>query len=113
MAPQRLERSYWMGLAELLTAELLGKRAEIEIASRELGVQLEARWLPVMGVVYDPADDLLEIVLDGLDHIILHPRELYVDFGRSGVESLGIVDAAGSWQIVMFRDPMMLPAPRS
>lgn len=66
-----------------------------------------------MGVTYDPSDDLLEIVLDGLDHMILHPRELYVDFGRGGVESLGIVDEMGSWQIVVFRDPLMLPAPRA
>ena len=113
MALQRLEKSHWTALVEVLTRELLGKRAEIEVASREFGVLREARWLPVLGVVYDPGDDLLEIVLDGLDHMILHPRELYMDFGRGGVESLGILDEGGTWQIVLLRDPLMLPAPRA
>src|SRR5262245_39281101 len=57
MALQRLERAYWTSLCELLTAELLGKWAEIRIASYDLGVQLETRFLPVMGVTYDAHDD--------------------------------------------------------
>jgi Family of unknown function (DUF5335) len=111
MAMQRLEKSYWPGFCDMLTPELLGKWAEIEVASREFGVQLEARWRPVIGVAYDPHDDLLEIVLDGVDHMIFHPRELYVDFGPGGVESLGVVDDGGVWRIVSLRDPPRLPAP--
>jgi Family of unknown function (DUF5335) len=111
MALQRLEKLHWTGWCERMTPELLGKWAEIEVASRDYGVQLEARWLPVVGVAYDPHDDLLEILLDGLDHLIPHPREMYVDLGPAGVESLGIVDQAGTWQIVSLRDPLKLPPP--
>ena len=111
MTLQRLEKSDWTALCEALTPELLGKWAEIEVASREFGVHVETRWLPVMRVAYDPRDDLLEIMLDGLDHMVLHPREFYVDLGSAGIESLGIVDEAGTWQIVSLRDPLMLPPP--
>jgi hypothetical protein len=95
-----------------VSAGLIGKRAEIEIASLEFGVQIEARWVPVMGLTYDPYDDSIEILLEGIEHIVSHPREIYVDYGPGGIESLGIVDAARAWQIVVLREPLMLPAPR-
>ena len=43
--------------------------------------------------------------------MVFRPREFYVDYGVTGVESLGIVDHNRVWQIVLLRDPLMLPAP--
>jgi hypothetical protein len=108
MTLRRIDKSRWTGFCELLSTELLGKRAEIEVASVAFGVQLEARWLPVMGVAYDSRSDVFEIALDGLDHMIFHPLELYAEFGCCGIESLAIVDT-NAWQIVVLRDPLMLP----
>ena len=110
MTLRRIDKSQWTGFCTLLTTELLGKRAEIEIASAEFGLQIEARWLPVIGLTYDSRHDMFEITLDGLDHMIHHPLELYAEFGSGGVESLAIVDM-NAWQIVMLRDPLMLPPP--
>jgi hypothetical protein len=72
---------------------------------------IEAEWAPIIGVTYDPKDDLIDVELEGLDHMIHKPRELYVENGI-GVASLGIVDADGARQIVKFKDPMMLPPPQ-
>lgn len=112
MALQKLERTQWLVFFDRMSGGLAGKRAEIEIASRASGVQVKTRWVPVLGVTYDTHNDMMEILLEGIDHVVLHPRELYVEYGSSGIESLGIVDHDDAWQIVLLRDPLMLPAPR-
>jgi hypothetical protein len=112
MALQKIERIEWRVFCDRMSKSLLGKWAEIEIASAQTGVHLEARWLPAIGVTYDPNDDVVAILLDGLDHRISHPRELYAEIGIQGLESLGILDENRTWQILVLREPLMLPAPR-
>jgi hypothetical protein len=87
----------------------LGKRAEIEVVSPADGLLVEARWLPIIGIVYDPVNNALKIMLDGVDHFVFQPREMYLDFGLGSVRSLGILDNENAWQIVLLRDPLMLP----
>jgi len=90
---------------------LEGKQAEIEVASLRLGDQIEAEWLPLIGITYDPNDDIVEVALEGLDHLITRPREVYVEDGSNGVSALEVVDADDVKQIIRLRDPLMLPGP--
>ncbi len=50
----------------------------MEVASLKLGDRIEAEWLPLLGISYDPKNDLIDIALEGVDHMIHHPREIYV-----------------------------------
>jgi hypothetical protein len=107
-----LKKAGWndyFGLVSRVT--LVGKCAEIEVGSISFGMQIEAEWMPLLGVVYDEKDDVLEIILDGLDHLIHRPLEIYVDDGASVVSSFAVVDHAGCRHIVRLREPLMLPAP--
>lgn len=90
---------------------LEGKQAEIEVASLRLGDQIGAQWLPLIGITYDPNDDIVEVALEGLDHLITQPREVYLEDGSNGVSALEVVDADDVKQIIKFRDPLMLPGP--
>jgi hypothetical protein len=108
---QKIERSRWIGVCAALSIRLLGKRAQIEVISPVDGLLIEARRLPVIGIAYDAANDALRIMLDGVDHFVFQPRELYLDSGPGGVQSLGILDQEKAWQIVLLRDPLMLPNP--
>ena len=110
MSLRRIDKPQWTTFCELLSTQLPGKRAEIEVASLEIGVQIEARWLPILGVTYDSRMDAFEITLDGLDHMIFHPLEVYAEFGLAGIESLAIVER-NAWQIVVLRTPLLLPPP--
>ena len=110
MTIRKLEKSKWHAFFDGLSKMLEGKRAEIEVASLALGDQIEAEWLPLLGLAYDPKDDLFEVTLDGVDHMIRKPREIYLDDDAGGVMSIEIVDAEGTRQIVKLRDPLMLPA---
>jgi hypothetical protein len=79
MTARKLEKTEWRRFFDWVSKGLVGKRAEIEIASLALGDQIEAEWLPLLGITFDPKNDILEIALDGLDHLISRPREIYID----------------------------------
>ena len=111
MALLKLEKRQWQGYFDRLSKGLVGKQVEIEVASLALGVQVEAEWLPLLGIVYEPRKDVLEIALEGLDHMIRRPREIYADEDRIGLASLEIVDGWDVRHIVRLREPLLLPPP--
>lgn len=111
MAIQRtIARAEWRTFFDGLADALVGKRAEVEAASLELGDQIVADWMPLLGVSYDSGDDVLDVALAGLNHRIPHPREIYVQEGPEGVETIAVLAADGVKQIVRLKDPLMLPA---
>jgi hypothetical protein len=46
-----------------------------------------------------------------VDHLIPKPREVYVEENGPELSSLEVIDAEGTHQIIVLKDPMMLPAP--
>ena len=112
MAATEIDRSSWAPFLDTVTNSLMGKQAEIEVVSLDLGDQIEAEWTPLIGMTYDRKDDLIEIALDELDHLIRSPRQLFVDYGvGENVAAIEIVDGDGTQQIVKFKDALALPAP--
>ena len=89
----------------------MGARAEIEVASLALGDQIEAKWLPLLGIAYDPKNDVLEIALDGVDHLINSPKEVWVDAADGELLSFEVIDGESVSQIIQLREPLMLPPP--
>jgi len=109
---KQLEKSQWGIYFDRIENVLLtGKRAEIEVASLKLGDQIEAEWLPLLGISYDPKDDVLDVDLEGHDHQIRNPREIYVEAQGLELSSMEVIDADGTRHIVILRDPLVLPAP--
>jgi hypothetical protein len=113
MAIRKLEKTEWHAYYDRVSKVLVGKRAEVEVDSLDLGTQIAAEWLPLLGIVYDPKDNVIEIALEGVDHLIPNPDELYVDEGPLGLTSLEVIDKDGIRQIIVLRDPLMLPPPAS
>jgi len=111
MTSRKLDKQEWHAFFDGVTTMLEGKQAEIEVASLRLGDQVQAEWLPLIGITYDPEDDLVEVALEGLDHMIDQPRSISVEDGPAGIVSLEIIDADDVHQIVKLRDPVLLPAP--
>jgi hypothetical protein len=111
MTVQKLEKGQWRSFFDRLSRGLAGKQAEIEIASLDLGDQVGAEWLPLIGIVYDPKSDVIEVALEGVDHMIRKPHEIYIDNGTQTLKGLEIIDGEGTKQIVKLRDPLMLPPP--
>jgi hypothetical protein len=107
----QLEKTQWRAYLDRMAKALVGKRAEIEVASLPLGGQIEAEWLPLLGISYDPKDDVIDVALEGVDHLIHKPREVYVEQEGLELSSLEVIDSEGNRQIILLRDPLMLPAP--
>jgi hypothetical protein len=100
----------WGSLFDGISHELLGKRAEIAVSSLDLGDQVIAEWVPLLGFTYDSADDLLDIALDGSNHLIRHPREIAVEDAGGSVASVAVVDSEGTKQVVRLKEPLALPS---
>ena len=75
------------------------------------GDQIEAEWLTLFGIVYEPRKDTIEVALDGLDHLIRRPREIVADEQVFELANVTIKDGDGVLHILRLRDPLMLPPP--
>ena len=111
MAATEIDRSRWAPFLDTVTNSLIGKRAEIEVVSLDQGDHIQAEWTPLIGITYDRKNDLIEIALDELDHMVRSPRQLFVDYGVGGIlAAIEIIDGDGNRQIVKLKDPLALPA---
>jgi uncharacterized protein DUF5335 len=100
----------WQSFFDSIADALTGRRVEIEAAALDIGDQIVAEWLPLVGISYDRHDDLVDVALGGLDHLIRHPSEIVVQEGPRGVETITVATEDGTKQILRLKDPMMLPA---
>ena len=107
---RKQERAEWRPFLDRVSKGIAGKQAEIEVASLDLGDQIEAEWVPLIGLVYDSKDDNVEVAVEGLDHLIHKPRELYVEEEGGELSSLEVIDADGTRSIIKLKDMLMLPA---
>lgn len=113
MTIHQLLQGEWSAFCDRVSKGLSGRLAEVQIASPKIGSQIEAEWIPLIGLVYEPKEATLEIALDGVDHIIRKPQEFYADETVAGLTNFEIVDSEGTKTIVTLRDPLMLPPPEA
>jgi hypothetical protein len=93
-----------------MSRALVGKWAEIEVAAMDLGDTVVAEWIPMLGITYDSRDDLLDVALDRMNHLIRHPKDIVVEEDQAGLSSVAVLDSEGTRQIVHLRVPLMLPS---
>lgn len=105
-----LAKPEWREFFDRLSQALSGEPAEVEVASLDLGDQIVAEWIPLQGITYDTADDLLDVSFDRLTHLIRHPRDIIVEEGPGGVSSVAIALRDGSRQVIRLKQPVMLRA---
>jgi hypothetical protein len=108
---ERLDRAAYRPYFDHVSRLLEGRRADIDITALNIGDQIAAKQLPLLGVSYDPHDDSIAIMVEGLNHMVRHPREVFVQTEGSVLSSMEVIDADGVSHIVRFSEPLMLPAP--
>jgi len=108
MTTRMLDQADWRPYLDKVSESLAGRRAEVRIVSPKLGNQVQAEWIRLLGITYEPKDDMLEVALEGLDHMIRKPVQLHVQEGPTGIESLSILDGDGNRHIVELRQPVVL-----
>jgi hypothetical protein len=109
---RKVERQEWQGYFDRVSKGIEDEKAELEVAGLAgLGDQIAAQWIPVIGITYDRKDDLVDLALDPLDHMIRKPREIWVDESGASLESVEVIDSDNVHHIARFRHPLRLPAP--
>jgi hypothetical protein len=112
---QVIDKNEWKAYCEFISRTLQGAGVEIEVTSLDLGDQIESNWLPMVGITYDPNDDIFDVALqrgdDVLDHIIHGPREFAADREFSELTALEITDKDGRQHLLRLRDTLALPPP--
>ena len=106
---RNLPKEEWRGFFDRMSRPLLGKRAEVEVASLDLGDQVVEEWLPMLGITYDSQDDSLDVALDRTSRVIQHPKEIMIEEAAEGLASLAVVDSEGTRHIVRLKEPLELP----
>lgn len=109
MMVRTLPKSEWNAYFDHLSKHLIGERAEVEIAGLASGDHIEARWVPLIGITYESKGDVLEIALEGIDHLIHQPRNIVVTDNPEGLESMEVVDSEGCKQVVKLMKPLRYP----
>jgi len=95
-----------------ISIALLGKRAEIEVVSPDDGLLIGAQWLADdRKSFFDPVNDELKIMLDGVDHFVVSAQGDVFRFRVRRSPKSGYSRQPNAWQIVLLRDPVMLPRP--
>src|SRR5215204_49229 len=100
----------WRQFFDRFSSALSGTQAEVEVASLDLGDQIIADWIPLQGITYDTADDLLDVSFDRLTHLIPHPRDIIIEEEPAGISSVAIALRDGSRQVIRLKQSLMLPA---
>jgi hypothetical protein len=108
MGMRELMRSEWRRYCDAVSRGVVGRCAELDVVALDLGDRVETRWLPFIGIVYDPRADVIEIALEGVGHSIRQPREVHVEETERGLVALDIIGADETTQIVRFREPLPL-----
>jgi hypothetical protein len=111
MATVKLEKAIWHPYFDKISKTLVGKQTEIEVDALSIGAQIDAEWVPLLGISYDEKSDVIKVLLEGVDHPIKNPAEIFVDSGPTGLSSMAVLGSDGVKQIIKFRDPLLLPGP--
>lgn len=95
---------YFDDLGKRFFRDLNPEVAMVELLSRELGDQVVADRARVAGFTYDPRDNVLEVALEGLDHLVYRPREITVAEGDDGFpEWVEVLRDDGDREVVRLR----------
>ena len=111
MTLRQLGNAQWQTYFDRVAAALGAKQVEIEVAGLGLGDQVEADWIPLIGLSYDPAGDSVAVIGEGVEHFIRHPKHIHVEHDTESLRSVEVIDAEDVHHFVLLRDPLSLPAP--
>ncbi len=103
MATTKLAHELWGPRLDQFSRDLTAQCAEVTVESLGLGSQLEAEWVRIFSVNYDHKDDIIIISLEGLEHIIHHPKMIFTEEASGQISSVEIIDEAGIRHIVQLR----------
>jgi hypothetical protein len=77
---RQIPRAEWQAYFDRFTRRQLAsdEGVTVEVVSPATGDRREAQEVRLTAVEYDPRSQALEVALQGLDHLVYHPTEIWV-----------------------------------
>jgi uncharacterized protein YkuJ len=105
---KRLPREKWQAYFDRFARQYLGEdepeTATVEVVSPTLGDQFEVEAVRLLGVSYDPKDNVFELQLENVDHLVFEPVEIWALEGEGGfLSTLEVVHSDGTKEIIYLR----------
>ena len=107
LSTREIPRAEWTDFFNDFSRNADSLLANVEVAGRDIGDQVEADRLLLTGVSYDHKDDIVVIGLDAkggsteeLEHIVYNPRKIYLATGEGDAMVFDIEDAEAHQTLV-------------
>jgi alpha-D-ribose 1-methylphosphonate 5-triphosphate synthase subunit PhnL len=105
---RQLPRREWKEYFDRFTKRHLRDESKetvrIDVVSRALGDQVEAERAILHGVSYDGRSEVLEVLLENMDHLVYQPKEIWVEEEDDGfIPVIQIVRDDGTREILTVR----------
>ncbi len=104
-----ISKNQWENYLNQLSKVFKDTPVEVEVAASGIFDKPEVEWLPILGISYDPKDNIVSILFENLDHIIEKPYEIKVEKDDSGIKEIDIVsEEDGTKTVLRFKTPVRL-----
>ncbi len=110
MTTRKLERQEWQSYFDAASRTLPAGTVQVRVEGLDLGDQIAADHLPLLGISFDPHDDTVHVIAEKIDHAISHPKAIYVDEAPEGLRVVEITDGEGRTQLLELTSAIPLPA---
>ena len=106
-----LDKKDWDKELAKLWKILDGREVEVEVEALNLGDQIEAEHVPLKGLSYDPKDDVVQVWVGDIDHLIHHPQKIMVVYDADErLIAIDITDAEGEQHLISTKEPVEVVA---
>lgn len=103
MAGYKIDKAEWADFFSSLCRCVNGMLVGVETHSVGSRGGVRSEWLPLVGISYNPEDNILEITLQGLHHTIENLREVWVDAEAGEFLGFEVISSEGGRQMVHLR----------
>ena len=110
MTTRKLEPSEWQQYFDRVAKELPSMRVAVSILGDGIGAQHENEDSALLGMSYDPKDEVFEIATANISHRVPKPREINVREEGGRLSSVEVIARDDTKQIIELRPLPSLPA---
>lgn len=108
MKSKKITKKEWQKYFDQFSLKYLKDKqpeyVEIQVLSEQMGIQPETQWTVLKGITYDPNDDMLQIQVENLEHMISQPSEIYVNEEEDGwLTGMMVIQRGGERNIIEIR----------
>jgi hypothetical protein len=103
MSTKSIAKDDWKYYLDDYSKSIQSTLVELDVESLELGDQIEAEWVHLKGISYDPKDDMIYLFTEALRHFIAKPQNIWVVESEDGLSAFQIEDWEGTKHIINLR----------